>query len=293
MILLWPTLGFALTGPSINVASGIVPLARTSVSALKPNDECQLSGLREDREIEVCRLAARPYLYLLRGFLSPEECAHIIGRADEQGWEVAETEGSEDVSTAWRSGCDVAYLAASDDDILREITQSAAAFLFGDEAWERKEELESETEILHVLRYSARGEYKVHWDACWKEPRVATILYYLNGVGETWFPLACEDARLAATTRPVTQRAAYERAFQSNPDQDGVRVQPGMGDALVFYNFDESADLDVHALHAGLPARTTKVIASQFFTANGARPRRETGWWGRAEPLCDARIDSS
>ena len=271
----------AATGPAVNVASGIVQLARSSVSALEPNVEGQISGLRKGRKIGVTRLAARPYVYLLRGFLTTEECDHLISRAEQHGFEVAETEGSAEVSTAWRRACDVTYLSASDDPILLEISQCAAGFLFAKGAWSRKDELGSQTEALHVLRYSSGGEYKVHWDACWQEPRVATVLYYLNGIGETWFPLACSDLQAAASMRPETQRAAYERAFRSDPARDGLRVQPGRGDALVFYNFDENADLDIHALHAGLPAPSTKLIASQFFKAERVLPLRETGWWAR------------
>jgi hypothetical protein len=45
-------------------------------------------------------------------------------------------------------------------------------------------------EDLQVLDYAPGGEYVFHHDGA---PRVLTILYYLNGIGETWFPLADDD----------------------------------------------------------------------------------------------------
>ena len=102
--------------------------------------------------------------------------------------------------------------------------------------------------------------------------------YYLDGVGETWFPLASRDLQ-APETSPLSQREAYERAFASDPSRDGLRVKPQKGDAIMFYNFDASFDLDVHSLHAGLPAPSTKWIASQFFAFTDARAPREQGWW--------------
>jgi hypothetical protein len=42
-------------------------------------------------------------------------------------------------------------------------------------------------EDLQVLQYGIGGEFVLHHDG---EPRVLTVIYYLNGVGGTWFPLA-------------------------------------------------------------------------------------------------------
>lgn len=42
-------------------------------------------------------------------------------------------------------------------------------------------------EDLQVLRYGVGGEFVLHHDG---DPRILTVVYYLNGVGGTWFPLA-------------------------------------------------------------------------------------------------------
>ena len=282
IIIAYPTLVTIATivGPAVNLGTGPpVHLVPPDLARLSPKVEHVSSDIRQGRQVSICRLAERPFVYILRGFLSSDECQHLMKRASAEVWEYAETVGNIEDSTAWRHGCDVAYLRSSDDDILRAITYAAAKSIFSEEAWSRREELGSETEVLQVLRYKPGGEYKVHWDACWVEPRVATILYYLNGQGETWFPLACNPSRQPALPKPTTHHEAYERSFKSDPVTDGVRVQPREGDAIVFYNFDETADLDVYALHAGLPASSTKVIASQFFTARNAQAAQQKGWW--------------
>ena len=174
---------FALAAPSFKVASPAammnsgrrVQLARPSVAGLKVNTEHRVSGIREGRTVGICRLAARPFVYLLRGFLTAEECDYLMRRAVFEGWETAETEGSERVSAASRTACDVSYLT-DEDSVVAEITQSAAEFVFGDEVWAREEELGLEIEDLHVLRYSSGGEYKVHWDASWEVPRAASLI---------------------------------------------------------------------------------------------------------------------
>ena len=168
--------GPKLAGPAAMMNSGRrVQLARPSVAGLKVNTEHRVSGIREGRTVGICRLAARPFVYLLRGFLTAEECDYLMRRAVFEGWETAETEGSERVSAAARTACDVSYLT-DDDSVVAEITQSAAEFVFGDEIWAREEELGLEIEELHVLRYSSGGEYKVHWDASWEVPRAASLI---------------------------------------------------------------------------------------------------------------------
>jgi len=42
-------------------------------------------------------------------------------------------------------------------------------------------------EDMQVLKYNTGGEFVLHHDG---EPRILTAIYYLNGVGGTWFPLA-------------------------------------------------------------------------------------------------------
>ena len=165
------------------------------------------------------------------------------------------------------------------DGLLLNITRDASRLVFGKAASSQRKVLASEIEYLQVLRYGVGGEFKVHWDASWKEPRAATLLYYLNGEGETWFPLACDSLESARTFTPKRQSEAYERAFGLDPAVDGLRVSPQQGDAVLLYNFDEDAAIDVYSMHAGLPATVTKVIGTHFFSTKAATPPQDHGWW--------------
>ena len=80
-------------------------------------------------------------------------------------------------------------------------------------------------------------------------PRILSILYYLNGKGATWFPLADnpQGGSFSSHAEAVRHSAALD------PTVDGLRVEPmSAGDALVFYNFDGKGEPDPYTLHAGL-----------------------------------------
>jgi prolyl 4-hydroxylase len=254
----------------------VIPLAQPLLTGLAPNELRTFAGLRDGgHEVGIRRLSARPYLFHLQGWLTDDECDRIVTLAAAEGDpEVAKTEGSEELSTSWRVGCELVTLHPSEDEGLRIVTRDASQLVFGEAAWQRKSDLGGESEDLQVLRYAPSGFFNVHYDACWEAPRAATLLYYLNGVGETWFPLACEDMGTAIATMPTSVSEAYERCFALDPSQDGVRVRPRKGDALLLYNFDEDADIDLRGIHAGLPVDQgcEKLLASQFVLTNNAQP---------------------
>ena len=119
-----------------------------------------------------------------------------------------------------------------------------------------------------MLRYGAGGEFRPHFDAM-AAPRVLTVLYYLNGVGATWFPLA--DASTDALDFG-DREAVLRHVSTLDPSRDGLLVEPAApGDALAFYNFEANGAPDMHALHAGVEvgAGETKWVASHFFRAPG------------------------
>jgi len=101
------------------------------------------------------------------------------------------------------------------------------------------------------------------------------VLLYLNGVGDTWFPLALPEEPETPTSagghekRPAnpSRQAALSIARKLAPERDGMRVAPRKGDAVAFYNYldDGSTTLDRLALHAGLPAPAEKSIATLWY----------------------------
>ena len=98
----------------------------------------------------------------------------------------------------------------------------------------------------------------------------------MNGVGETWFPLALRDEADAASVagQNPPRQVALDAARCLAPDTDGLRVQPRRGDAVAFYNFldNGSGQIDRLSLHAGLPAPGEKSVAAMWYHADLQEP---------------------
>ena len=232
---------------------------------------------RGSRSVWCTRLSARPAAFLIRNFLSHDECASIVAAADASGaLHPAETSGRSDA----RKRCDICCLGLAHPAVSC-MTQEAASLLLAPEVIAQQG---TGCEDLHVLKYHPGGEFRLHYDTTSEAlPRVCTVLFYLNGEGATWFPFA-DDASVEpewfAQRNLVLDRAAALDPY-ADGGGNGLRVDPtGAGDALVFYNFDAgdgevSVDapaapgLDPYSLHAGLPVGdgTTKWLASHFFQA--------------------------
>ena len=69
--------------------------------------ECSVSG--DHIDFDVMRASGRPACFHLGGLLSPAECEQLAQAADAQGSAKATTFGGA-VTSAWRRGCDVAWL---------------------------------------------------------------------------------------------------------------------------------------------------------------------------------------
>jgi len=207
----------------------------------------------------VRRLAKSPSTFLLRGVLGAEDCRSVAAAATAKGLEAARTAfDGEPGSSSARLKSEVAWLTPP-----AALTSAVAGLLLSDEA---RDAPGSGCEDLQVVRYSAGGSYSMHHDATRDAPRAVTVLYYLNGVGNTWLPLA-DDAR----ARPASRPEALARAAAADPDADGVRVgDPAAGDALVFFNFDEdTGGLDWSAIHTALPAESEKWVGNHWFHVGG------------------------
>lgn len=233
----------------------------------------ELSVVRTDAldgsEIEfwVKRLALLPACFYLRGILSGAECDHLIAAGDRERTQPAMSAGGME-----RPGCSVAWLDVQQDPVASELAAVVAELLLTPEirsGWGTGGGFEN----LQVLRYAVGGEFELHHDANEETPRTLSLLLYLNGKGETWFPLASNDPNLAESSRLPTRanprkRAAALQALEGvMPGQDGLLVSPNKGDAVAFYNFvdDGSGMLDRFAFHAGMPAKDEKSVAALWY----------------------------
>ena len=135
-------------------AAGSSPGVPPSLVGLPLNDE--LCGQRSDgRPFVLRRVSERPHAFLLKGFLSADECDALMEHAKLAGFEAAETTGQ----TRARRNCEVALLSPSRQRVLAAIQSDAARTLLS------TEELQTSgggVEELNVLCYRPGGEYSAH-----------------------------------------------------------------------------------------------------------------------------------
>lgn len=206
----------------------------------------------------VRRIADRPAAFHLRGLLSEQECDAVMQAAEKKSMAPAMT-----ASGDARTGCGVAWLPVDTNPVAAELAAVFGELLLSEDArdassWGRGAGFEK----MQVLKYESGGEFRLHMDANEEVPRMLTVLLYLNGRGETWFPLAGSDL-----PNPRSRRAALQACAELQPGKDGLLVAPAKGDAVAFYNFadDGSGALERRAFHAGLPAPDGKSIAAMWY----------------------------
>ena len=244
------------------------------------------------------RISDEPHAFVLRSFLSQEECDEIIQRAEDQGMETAETKDEEGSSS--RQNCGVAWVPSF--PLESQLVKEIRSVLIQDDVASSSDLM---VELLQVLKYSEGGLYEIHHDG---EPRFLTVIYYLNGVGATWFPFAtigdwdpCNHISSISGASDLRDRFSRIRNGEEGASMDvGNSLQPGIhgvivasrsmldeddvaeaegriipldkGDVLAFYNYEYVEDDDViipretfRALHMGMPAEEEKIIANHWF----------------------------
>jgi len=244
------------------------------------------------------RISDEPHAFVLRSFLSQEECDEIIQRAEDQGMETAETKDEEGSSS--RQNCGVAWVPSF--PLESQLVKEIRSVLIQDDVASSSDLM---VELLQVLKYSEGGLYEIHHDG---EPRFLTVIYYLNGVGATWFPFAtigdwdpCNHISSISGAADLRDRFSRIRNGEEGASMDvGNSLQPGIhgvivasrsmldeddvaeaegriipldkGDVLAFYNYEYVEDDDViipretfRALHMGMPAEEEKIIANHWF----------------------------
>ena len=231
----------------------------------------------ERRNFTIERVSEIPDIFLLRNVISLEECTQLMASAKIAGLNEAETVSLEHSSVARRK-CSVAWLAES------ALGKTIGSLLLTTEV---KSEAGAGFEDLQVLRYESSGQYLLHHDG---SPRCLTVIYYLNGVAGTYFPLASTKGHFEAVSHgeediPRNREAALLKSDKRSPrlvgllvdsDNDdssteasGTVVNVKQGDAVAFYNYhnDGTGELDWRAIHSGLPSDQIKWIANHWYHA--------------------------
>ncbi|KAF4664616.1 hypothetical protein FOL47_005039, partial [Perkinsus chesapeaki] len=198
----------------------------------------------------------RPRIYMTDNFLTPEECQHLIGLAENNltlgrigggGGGVAD----DDIRSSWQF-----YTGANDS--LTDMTLRAILKRF-----QRAARIPDKFgETLQIGRYEKGQKYEIHHDstpgrgsAMW---RPATIIVYLSDVeegGHTIF-IPFNDERC----RPLSL------CCQKDEVQGTIRIPPKLGRAVLFYSYDLEGRHDPASRHAACPViKGTKWITQRWF----------------------------
>lgn len=198
--------------------------------------------LKEEWRGEVIHLSWSPRAFLLKGFLSDEECDHLIDTAKPhmQKSMVADSASGMSVASTVRTSTGT-FLPKGADDVIKRIEKRVAQLSMIPVEHQ---------EGLQILHYQDGQKYEPHFDY-FHDPenskpekggqRVVTILMYLTTVeegGETVFPNAPDKV-----TGPDWSDCAKK----------GLAVKTFKGDALMFYSLKPDGSTDPASLHGSCP----------------------------------------
>ena len=267
-------------------AGGSVPLGSTPTSEVASHDErdryLNVSGIGVG-DPNVVRLSDAPRAFLYRGFLTPEECEHIIRVGEPHLHRSAVVAGQDDATGEDKGAIDDIrtsygmFLPKAYDDVTLAVERRVEAF--SRVPYENQEQLQ-------LLRYVDGQQYKDHMDGLVSPNggrRIATVLMFLHEPdvgGETSFPAARPSVETRTRLREL--RDDGELSDCAWREGRGMAVKPRRGDAVLFFSFDEAGRSDHASTHASCPTLGgTKWTATKWIH----EATFETGTWTR--PTCE------
>ncbi|XP_059632622.1 probable prolyl 4-hydroxylase 4 isoform X2 [Cornus florida] len=195
---------------------------------------------------KVKQISWKPRAFVYQGFLTEEECDHLISiaKSELKRSYVADNESGKSKLSEVRTSSGM-FIKKAKDPIVAGIEDKIAHWTF----------LPKENgEDMQVLRYEHGQKYEPHYDYFADKVniargghRYATVLMYLSDVGkggETVFPSAEESPRRKSSTSDDDLSECARK---------GVAVKPKKGDALLFFSLSPNAIPDPISLHAGCP----------------------------------------
>jgi hypothetical protein len=224
----------------------------------------------ETADFTIERLGYAPDVFCLRNYLSISECQEIIKDAEHTNVGMTQAETITPNDTTSRRNCEVTWISPKDSRTVSGLVSSTANLMLSKSVLSNPS---TGVEDLQVLKYGIGGEFVLHHDG---EPRIATVIYYINGVGGTWFPLArtsndpndgdsvdgdnfdgakMEENFLRSRREPQNKAQAMDLGKNLKPGESGLLVKGNgngskeneednqhiarvnRGDAIVFYNY--------------------------------------------------------
>ncbi|CAH9090763.1 unnamed protein product [Cuscuta europaea] len=191
----------------------------------------------------VTAISWHPRAFLYKGFLTYEECDHLITLAKDKLEKsmVADNESGKSVESEVRTSSGM-FLSKAQDEVVANIESRIAAWTF----------LPPENgESIQILHYEHGQKYEPHFDYFHDKVnqelgghRVATVLMYLSSVeqgGETVFPSS--ELKDSQPKGDDWSECAI----------NGYAVKPYKGDALLFFSLLPNVTTDPLSLHGSCP----------------------------------------
>ncbi|KAK9103638.1 hypothetical protein Sjap_020892 [Stephania japonica] len=193
----------------------------------------------------VIQLSRHPRVFLYRGFLSNEECDHLIS--------LAHGESEKPLQKDHESGSfadSVTALTKGKDEIVGWVEERISGWTFLPE---------ENSQGMQILQYKPElgNQHLGYYGDKSGEPLMATVILYLSNVtegGETLFPESENK-----------HNPSNEGAF-SDCAKTGYAVKPVKGNALLFFNLQPNTVPDKRSSSARCPVlRGEKWCATKFF----------------------------
>jgi prolyl 4-hydroxylase len=194
-------------------------------------------------ELEVISL--QPRAFVIKNFLSDFEAEEIISYGSPRlGKSIVGDVGSGAFESDTRTSKNT-WLPRKTSDITDTLFRRAADLLQLDEKILDRHKAAEDLQIVH---YQDGQKYDSHHD--WgvnghPESRFITLLLYLNDL--------------------VSPDAGGETAFPKANDGLGIKIHPGKGSAVLFYDLLEDGNGDDLSLHAALPIRKGEKWLANFW----------------------------
>lgn len=195
-------------------------------------------------------ICTTPKIFVVRDFLAHQECDELIALAKSVGNLQDSVVGSKAmgiVTDKVQRSSSTAWLTPNSAPLINSIYERAAIVLEVEPS-----DMLKWTESMQVVHYKLNQHYSAHYDfeVTSKAPqsRYATLLLYLND----------QESELAGG------ETAFPVAKMKNSD-DGLKVHPGKGSAVLFYNLLEDGNGDELSLHSALPVKVGEKWAANLW----------------------------
>ncbi len=275
-------------------AAGIPPeLENLALFEYLDYDRGDTPSPESDRIQKVQRVSIDPPVFILKNAIAPEECRYIRTVAASMASQMEEGKtASEDGGYEYpRKHSKVGWLANDQPKIEAIARRGHEIFLNGMPFHATRG-----IEPLQVVHYhSEGGEYVNHHDG---NGRLLTVLYYLNGVGATWFPLAGSnskqeggkddeirdlfEARRASVDKSPGQSGVLVTCQTDENDieieKDGIIARVNEGDAVAFYSYKVDGSMNWKAFHSGLPVTQDDLLESSENESDIGNEKQRGKW---------------